>query len=383
MKEKISILGSTGSIGTQTLEVAKMHHIKVVALAAKQHIKLLAEQALEYKPEVVCIYNKEQYSELKRLLFGTGIEIVSGMEGLCKAATIDSAELVVNAVVGMIGLKPTLDAISAGKDIALANKETLVTGGELVIEKVRENGVNIYPIDSEHSAIFQCMQGNKGNPISKIILTASGGPFFGKTKEELKKVEVKDALAHPNWNMGKKITIDSSTLMNKGLELIEAARLFNHDPDKIEIVVQRESAIHSAVEYRDGSVIAQLGSPDMKIPIQYALTYPERLDCGAKKLSLFDYPTLSFNKPDYDTFDCLNACKIAIKKGGLYPTLVNGANEVAVDHFLNGKISFLNIGEVVKSILDVDISCDNVTFDDIIKADSMAREYVMKYFSTN
>lgn len=383
MKEKISILGSTGSIGTQTLEVAKMHHIKVVALAAKQHIKLLAEQALEYKPEVVCIYNKEQYSELKRLLFGTGIEIVSGMEGLCKAATIDSAELVVNAVVGMIGLKPTLDAISAGKDIALANKETLVTGGELVIEKVRENGVNIYPIDSEHSAIFQCMQGNKGNPISKIILTASGGPFFGKTKEELKKVEVKDALAHPNWNMGKKITIDSSTLMNKGLELIEAARLFNHDPDKIEIVVQRESAIHSAVEYRDGSVIAQLGSPDMKIPIQYALTYPERLDCGAKKLSLFDYPTLSFNKPDYDTFDCLNACKIAIKKGGLYPTLVNGANEVAVDYFLNGKISFLNIGEVVKSILDVDISCDNVTFDDIIKADSMAREYVMKYFSTN
>ena len=332
--KRISILGSTGSIGTQALDVVKKQGFQVVALAAKSNYHQLANQVREYHPSLVCIYEEEYLVPLQKELDGMEVQIVTGMEGLCQAATVPGAEMVLNSVVGMIGLRPTLEAIYAHKDIALANKETLVTGGELVMKAVKEYGVNLYPVDSEHSAIFQSLQGNKIEQVSKILLTASGGPFFGKTKQELVHVGLQDALNHPNWSMGKKITIDSATLMNKGLELIEAVWLFQQKPENIEIVVQRESVVHSAVEYVDGSVIAQLGTPDMKIPIQYAFTYPERVDCDVKRLSLFDYGTLSFYRPDYETFDCLTACKEAISRGGLYPTLVNGATEKAVELFL-------------------------------------------------
>lgn len=378
--KRISILGSTGSIGTQALDVVKKQGFQVVALAAKSNYHQLANQVREYHPSLVCIYEEEYLVPLQKELDGMEVQIVTGMEGLCQAATVPEAEMVLNSVVGMIGLRPTLEAIYAHKDIALANKETLVTGGELVMKAVKEYGVNLYPVDSEHSAIFQSLQGNKIEQVSKILLTASGGPFFGKTKQELVHVGLQDALNHPNWSMGKKITIDSATLMNKGLELIEAVWLFQQKPENIEIVVQRESVVHSAVEYVDGSVIAQLGTPDMKIPIQYAFTYPERVDCDVKRLSLFDYGTLSFYRPDYETFDCLTACKEAISRGGLYPTLVNGANEKAVELFLQEKISFLQIGEVVKQALELSLPYQEVTLEHILQADQAAREFVTQYF---
>ncbi|PWN00115.1 1-deoxy-D-xylulose-5-phosphate reductoisomerase [Massilioclostridium coli] len=378
--KRISILGSTGSIGTQALDVVKKQGFQVVALAAKSNYHQLANQVREYHPSLVCIYEEEYLVPLQKELDGMEVQIVTGMEGLCQAATVPGAEMVLNSVVGMIGLRPTLEAIYAHKDIALANKETLVTGGELVMKAVKEYGVNLYPVDSEHSAIFQSLQGNKIEQVSKILLTASGGPFFGKTKQELVHVGLQDALNHPNWSMGKKITIDSATLMNKGLELIEAVWLFQQKPENIEIVVQRESVVHSAVEYVDGSVIAQLGTPDMKIPIQYAFTYPERVDCDVKRLSLFDYGTLSFYRPDYETFDCLTACKEAISRGGLYPTLVNGANEKAVELFLQEKISFLQIGEVVKQALELSLPYQEVTLEHILQADQAAREFVTQYF---
>ncbi len=274
------------------------------------------------------------------------------MDGLCEVATLDNVDILVNSLVGMVGLTPTLLAIDKGRDIALANKETLVTGGKLVTESAKRNGVRLFPIDSEHSAIFQCLQGNENNKIKKIILTASGGPFYGRTKSELSGVTVEQALNHPNWSMGSKITIDSATLMNKGLEFIEAMWLFGVKPSQIEIVVHRESVIHSAVEYEDNSIIAQMGVPDMKIPIQYSLLYPKRIDCPTKSLSLTDYGTLHFSKPDYETFDCLSACIKAIKMGGIMPALVNGVNEAAVELFLNEKISFLKIGELVKGVTD-------------------------------
>ncbi|MBC5787327.1 1-deoxy-D-xylulose-5-phosphate reductoisomerase [Clostridium facile] len=378
--KRISILGSTGSIGIQALDVVKKQGFQVVALAAKSNYHQLANQVREYHPSLVCIYEEEYLVPLQKELDGMEVQIVTGMEGLCQAATVPEAEMVLNSVVGMIGLRPTLEAIYAHKDIALANKETLVTGGELVMKAVKEYRVNLYPVDSEHSAIFQSLQGNKIEQVSKILLTASGGPFFGKTKQELLHVGLQDALNHPNWSMGKKITIDSATLMNKGLELIEAVWLFQQKPENIEIVVQRESVVHSAVEYVDGSVIAQLGTPDMKIPIQYAFTYPERVDCDVKRLSLFDYGTLSFYRPDYETFDCLTACKEAISRGGLYPTLVNGANEKAVELFLQEKISFLQIGEVVKQALELSLPYQEVTLEHILQADQAAREFVTQYF---
>ncbi len=288
-----------------------------------------------------------------------------------------------NSVVGMVGLMPTLTAINHGTDIALANKETLVTGGKLVTETAKEKGVKIYPVDSEHSAIFQCMQGNKTSQVSKIILTASGGPFFGKTKEDIAQVSVEEALNHPNWSMGRKITIDSATLMNKGLEFIEAMWLFDLKPEQIEIVVHRESVIHSAVEYDDCSVIAQLGVPDMKIPIQYALLYPDRMECPTKRLSLIDYGTLTFAKPDYDTFDCLTACIKAITEGGNKPAVVNGANEEAVAAFLEGKISFLQIGELVTSALE-NIERKEITcLEDVLEADRVARDFVIEQIEKN
>lgn len=376
MEKTISILGSTGSIGTQSLEVAKKHGIKVKALAANSNAELLAEQIKEFKPDVVCIYDKNKADELKEMISGVPVKVLTGMDGLCEIASLNGVDTLVNAVVGIVGLKPTLAAIDAGVDIALANKETLVTGGKLVINRAAHKGVKIYPIDSEHSAIFQCLQGNGMNNIKKIILTASGGPFYGMTKAQLGNVTVAEALNHPNWSMGNKITIDSATLMNKGLEFIEAMWLFDLSPEQIEIVVHRESIVHSAVEYEDNSVIAQLGVPDMKIPIQYALLYPKRLDCPTKSLSLTDIGTLHFTKPDLETFGCLDACIKAITTGGRMPAVVNGANEAAVASFLDGKIGFLQIGELVKSALESIENKSIQCLDDVLLADRAARDFV-------
>ncbi len=370
----MTILGSTGSIGTQALEVAAKHNIKVKALAANSDVEKLAAQAKELMPERVCIYREDKKSELEKLLSGTGIKISTGMEGLKEIARMDGVDIMLNSVVGMVGLVPTLTAIEKGTDIALANKETLVAGGELVIKAAAEKGVKIYPVDSEHSAIFQCLQGNEGNKLNGIILTASGGPFFGKTKSDLEGVTVEQALNHPNWSMGRKITIDSATLMNKGLEFIEAMWLFKLRPEQIEIVVHRQSVVHSAVEYEDNSVIAQLGVPDMKIPIQYALLYPERVESDVKKLSLTDYGKLTFEKPDYDTFDCLRACIKAVTIGGNLPAAVNGANEEAVAAFLDGRIDFLDIGRIVMSVCDSTPRKEIKCVEDVLEADRLARE---------
>lgn len=375
--ETISLIGSTGSIGEQTLDVCRKHNIKIKALAAGSSVKRLAEQAHEFKPEYICIFDESKFSELKALTADIDVEIGCGMEGLCQAVVIE-ADKFVNSVVGMVGLLPTLKAIEAGRDIALANKETLVAGGELVMKAAYEKGARIYPIDSEHSAIFQCLQGNDRKELRKIILTASGGPFFGRTKDELRDVTPADALKHPNWSMGNKITIDSATLMNKGLEFIEAKWLFGVAPEQIEIVVNRESILHSAVEYNDYSVIGQLGTPDMKIPIQYALLYPNRVDCDVKPLSLTDCGTLTFFKPDYETFDCLSAAIKAIKLGGAYPCIVNSVNEEAVRLFLNGKISFLRIGELAMEALEEFKLTDITSYDDVAAADAAAREFVYR-----
>ena len=373
----ISLIGSTGSIGTQTLEVCEKHNIRVKALAAKRNVALLAEQAHKFNVEYVCVFDEEKYDELKKLMSDTDAEVLCGMDGLCKAAQLDGIDLFVNSVVGMVGLLPTLKAIEAGIDVALANKETLVAGGELVMRSAAEKRVKIYPIDSEHSAIFQCLQGNDPKQLHKIILTASGGPFFGKTKDELKNVTVEQALNHPNWSMGSKITIDSATLMNKGLEFIEAKWLFDVKPENIEIVVNRESVLHSAVEFDDYSVIGQLGTPDMKIPIQYAILYPHRVECDVKPLSLTDYGTLSFYKPDYDNFECLSACINAIKKGGAYPCIANSVNEEAVALFLNRRIPFLKIGELVSEAVEKFEPMSVNSYEDIVKADKAAREFVL------
>lgn len=374
----MTILGSTGSIGTQALEVAAKHNIKVKALAANSDVEKLAAQAKELMPERVCIYREDKKAELEKLLSGTGIKISTGMEGLKEIARMDGVDIMLNSVVGMVGLVPTLTAIEKGTDIALANKETLVAGGELVIKAAAEKGVKIYPVDSEHSAIFQCLQGNEGNKLKGIILTASGGPFFGKTKSDLEGVTVEQALNHPNWSMGRKITIDSATLMNKGLEFIEAMWLFKLRPEQIEIVVHRQSVVHSAVEYEDNSVIAQLGVPDMKIPIQYALLYPERVECDVKKLSLTDYGKLTFEKPDYDTFDCLRACIKAVTICGNLPAAVNGANEEAVAAFLEGRIDFLDIGRIVMNVCENTPREEIKCVEDVLEADRLARERAKK-----
>lgn len=374
----ISLIGSTGSIGTQTLDVCRQHNIKVAALAAHRNIKLLEEQAREFKPKLVCVYDEGLYGDLRDRLSDMSVKVLRGMEGLCEIAASE-ADLFVNSVVGMVGLLPTLTAIENGKDVALANKETLVAGGQLVMSAAERKGVKLYPIDSEHSAIFQCLQGNRREQLNKIILTASGGPFFGKKKSELKNVTPEEALKHPNWSMGNKITIDSATLMNKGLEFIEARWLFGVAPENIEIVVNRESVIHSAVEYRDYSVIAQLGVPDMKIPIQYALLYPERADCDVKPLSLTDYGTLTFAKPDLETFDCLAGCIEAIKMGGAYPCIVNAVNEEAVGLFLSREIPFLKIGELVLSALRDLPKMPAESYEDIKNAEAAAREYVKNH----
>ncbi len=378
MKE-IVLLGSTGSIGTQTLDVCRAHNIKVKALSANSSVELLEAQAREFHPEYVCIRDESLLSDMKARLSDTDIRILSGIEGLCELAQLP-CDTVVNAVVGMVGLRPTLAAASVGRTIALANKETLVAGGRLVTDSVKKNGAKLLPIDSEHSAIFQCLMGAGDNAIEKIILTASGGPFFGKNREQLMDVTREQALKHPNWSMGAKITIDSATLMNKGLELIEAVRLFDVRPEQIEVVVHRQSIIHSAVEFEDGAVIAQLGSVDMRVPIQFALTYPQRLPCPSKKLSLFEVGTLTFDRADEDTFSCLSAAKRAISMDGNAPCIVNSANEAAVALFLSDRIRFLDIGEAVTAALSELPFISEPTLEDILSTQRAAEEFVYAKF---
>ena len=377
--KNIVILGSTGSIGTQTLDVCRMHGFGVKALSAGSNTELLEKQAREFHPEYVCIFHEEYYPDMKQRLSDTDIKVLCGMDGLCELARLE-CDIVVNSVVGMVGLVPTLEAAKAGNDIALANKETLVAGGKLVTDCVKQNHVQLLPIDSEHSAIFQCLMGAGENRPAKILLTASGGPFYGKTRDELADVTVEQALKHPNWSMGAKITIDSATLMNKGLELIEAVRLFDVKPEQVEIVVHRQSIIHSAVEFEDGAVIAQLGSADMRIPIQLALTYPARLPSPAKKLSLFDVGQLTFGRADENTFSCLAAAKKAIAMEGNAPCIVNSANEAAVALFLKKKIRFLDIGEVVNGALDSVPFIPEPTLEDILSTRDAAGEYVAAKF---
>ena len=376
--KKITILGSTGSIGTQTIEVIKKQGYQIVGLSANKNSKLLEQQVRELKPKYINIIDPRAYKSIKQSLSDLSVEITCGEEYLCELSAKEEADVVVNSIVGMIGLRPTLSAINAKKDIALANKETLVTGGQLVVQAAKENNVRILPVDSEHSAIFQCLEACPDqNYLKKIILTASGGPFFNMLKGELEHVTPLDALKHPNWSMGSKITIDSATLMNKGLEFIEAIWLFGVTPDRIEIIIHRESVIHSMIEFVDNSVMAQLGVPDMKIPIQYALTYPERYESNAKPLSLIDYGKLTFFKPDERTFECLSACKKAIEIGGTMPSIVNGANEKAVEFFLNGKIRFTDIGRLVTESLNLHYKKGNYNIHDILDADQQAREFVM------
>jgi 1-deoxy-D-xylulose-5-phosphate reductoisomerase len=379
MIQSISILGSTGSIGTQTLEVARKLNLKVTALSAYGSIGILEEQIREFHPALAVVFDADRAEELKIKIADTDTKVLSGMEGLFEICHDDS-ELTVNSVVGMVGLAPTIEAIKAKKNIAFANKETLVAGGELVMNAARENGVRLLPVDSEHSAIFQCLQASPPDKkIKKLLLTASGGPFFGKTSDQLRNVTVEQALNHPNWDMGAKITIDSATMMNKGLEIIEAAWLFDTDPDDIEVVVHRESIIHSMVEFTDNSVLAQLGVPDMRIPIQYAITYPDRVPSLVPEIDWKTLSKMTFYGADEKTFKCMSACKRAIKKGGLYPAVANGANEVANALFRQYKLPFLEIGELVSAAVD-ELNVGSATcLDDVIEADRMAREFVMSH----
>lgn len=377
MKRNISILGSTGSIGKQALDVVDKCKFNVVALSANSNVNLLEEQARKYKPIMVACFDEKSAEKLKISLRDTDIKVLSGMDGICECAGIKEADIVLNSIVGMVGLKPTVCAIENKKDIALANKETLVAGGKLVMSKARENNVEILPVDSEHSAIFQSIQGCPDKKqIKKLILTASGGPFFSKKRDELENVTVSDALRHPNWSMGAKITIDSATMMNKGLELIEASWLFDVSWDKIDILVHRQSIIHSLVEYNDNSVIAQLGLPDMRIPIQYALTYPNRYESPVNELDLAEISCLTFEKPDYDTFICMELCRKALKMGGLYPACVNAANEKANLLFRQGKIKFLQIGEIVLNALENAPKVVNYSIEDIDNMNEWASRFV-------
>lgn len=372
---EIVLLGSTGSIGTQTADVCRAHNIRIKALSAHRNLDLLERQAREFLPEYVAVSDEGNYSEMKRRIADLNTKVLAGSDGLCDLAAL-SCDKTVNAVVGMAGLLPTLAAISVGNNVALANKETLVAGGEIVMNAAREKNVEITPIDSEHSAIYQCLLGAGENKISKIILTASGGPFFGKTRAELENITKEQALKHPNWNMGEKVTVDSATMMNKGLELIEAVWLFGVKPAQVEITVHRQSVLHSAVEFEDGAIIAQLGSADMHIPIQFALTAPKRLSCPAKKLSLTDVGKLTFEKPDEEVFGCLSAAKKAIEMGGNAPCIVNCANEAAVSLFLEEKIGFLQIGEMVNSALSDVEYIHNPALSDILNTRAAAEEYV-------
>ena len=374
--KRLIILGSTGSIGTQALDIVRANPDKytVVGLAAGSNAELIEKQAREFSVKAVALFDINASNDLKIKLADNNIKVLSGADGVCELASLP-CDMVLNAIVGIAGLRPTLSAIDAGHTIALANKETLVTGGEIVNRKLKEKGVTLLPVDSEHSAIFQSLQGAPNGSLKKILLTASGGPFFGKTRQELQNVTVKDALNHPNWSMGAKITIDSASLMNKGLEVIEAVHLFHVPASKIEVLVHRQSVLHSAVELSDGAVIAQLGTPDMKLPIQYALTYPER-DMCFESLDLFKVGSLTFERPDFDTFKLLPLCIKAINRGGLYPTAINGANEESVKMFLEGKIKFLQIAELNEKAMDMCQNKQNFTVEDIFAADEAARRIV-------
>ena len=377
--KNISILGSTGSIGTQTIEVCRnLKDINIQAITVNSNIDMAQKQAEEFRPKLIAVMNSDKAEELKERLSKTtmsNIKVISGMEGLVEAATIKSADTVVVSVVGNIGIKPTYEAINCKKEIALATKEVMVSGGSLITNKADKNGVRILPIDSEHSAIFQSLQGNSMNKIRKIVLTASGGPFRGRKKDELTNVTAKDALKHPNWDMGAKITIDSSTMMNKGLEVIEAKWLFNVDVSQIQVVVHPQSILHSAVEYEDGAVIGQMGVPDMKVPISYALTYPNRIANDFEKLDITKIGTLTFEEPDFETFQCLGLAYSAIKTGGTMPAVLNAANEIAVEAFLNGKIGFMDIPNIIKNTMGAYTVKYNYSIDELLQSDEWGRQY--------
>ena len=376
--KKIAILGSTGSIGTQTLDVVREHsdELQVVALAAGTNKERLKEQIKEFHPKLVSLSDEKKAQELKEELAGEQVEVVCGMEGLIEVAGVDSADVVVTAVVGMMGILPTMEAIKKGKDIALANKETLVTAGHIIMKLAKDNNVNIYPVDSEHSAIFQSLNGEYPKEVERILLTASGGPFRGKKRADLVNVTVEDALNHPNWAMGRKITIDSSTMVNKGLEVMEAQWLFNVPSSKVTVVVQPQSIIHSMVEFIDGGIMAQLGSPDMRLPIQYALYYPHRRELNTKRVDFFELGNITFEKPDMDTFKGLKLAYTASDKGGNIPTAFNAANELAVAKFLDRKIKYLDIPDIIEYAMNEVRYIDNPSVDEILETEQTVYEMI-------
>lgn len=378
--KRISILGSTGSIGTQALDVVRLHDdFKITALCANKNTNTIEKQIREFKPKYAAMADERAAADLKTAVADTDTKILCGTDGLCECASLSDTDIVLTAVVGVCGLIPTIEAIKSKKTIALANKETLVAGGDIVMPLAQKNNVAILPVDSEHSAIFQSMQGYK-NKIKKILLTASGGPFFGKTKEEIFDVTPLQALNHPTWNMGGKITIDSATMMNKGFEVIEAVHLFDVTPDNIEVVVHRQSIVHSMVEYEDNSVMAQLSNPDMRLPISYAFTYPERHYCNTSEADFFKISSLTFEKPDLDTFECLQLAFNSVRRGGSMPCALNAANEVAVNLFLQNKIRFGEISLIIKDVLNAYNVIDNPTLDDLLETDKYIREATERRF---
>ena len=375
--KKIAILGSTGSIGTQTLDVAREQgDIEIVAMSCGSNIKMMEQQMREFRPKLVSVWEEKDAHVLRENTRDLGIPIVAGMDGLIEVSVYPDSEILVTAIVGMLGIRPTIAAIEAGKDIALANKETLVTAGHIIMPLAKKHGVSILPVDSEHSAIFQSLQGEKENKIHKILLTASGGPFRGKKREELVHIQVEDALKHPNWAMGRKITIDSSTLVNKGLEVMEAKWLFDVELDQIQVVVHPQSVIHSAVEYEDGAVIAQLGTPDMRLPIQYALYYPERRNLSGHRLDLFALANLTFEKPDTETFHGLKLAYEAMTRGGNIPVAFNAANEKAVALFLDRKIKYLEITDIIEETMNQIGFIENPTLEQILETEQEAYEFI-------
>ena len=382
--KRIAILGSTGSIGTQTLEIVRSNpDLQVVALAAGSSVDKVEEQIREFHPLLAVMWSEEAAADLKRRVADLPVKVLSGMEGLLELATMKEAQVLVTAIVGMIGIRPTIAAIEAGKDIALANKETLVTAGHIIMPLAKKCGVSILPVDSEHSAIFQSMNGEPKNRISKILLTASGGPFRGKTREEMANMQVEDALKHPNWAMGRKITIDSSTMVNKGLEVMEAKWLFDVGLDRIQVVVHPQSIIHSMVEYEDGAIMAQLGTPDMKLPIQYALFYPDRRPMEGKRVDFFELGRMTFEKPDLEAFVGLKLAYKAAEAGGSMPTVYNAANEKAVELFLNKKISYLQITDIIGEAMERHTVVDNPSVEQILEAERLAYEYIEGKYATS
>lgn len=383
VKKRIAVLGSTGSIGTQTLEVVRNNSDFIIdVLAAGSNVEALEKQVREFSPRLVCVYKEEAAGKLKASIADTDTLVVTGMEGLIEAARFDTTDIVVTAMVGMIGIRPTIEAIKAGKDIALANKETLVTAGHIIMPLSKKHGVRILPVDSEHSAIFQCLNGEHGEQIDKILLTASGGPFRGKTREQMRTVTVEQALKHPNWAMGRKITIDSATMVNKGLEVMEARWLFNTDFDNIQVVVQPQSLIHSMIQFKDGAIMAQLGTPDMKLPIQYALTYPDRRYLKGDRVDFSTLTQITFSVPDTENFTGLRMAYEAGKMGGVMPTVFNAANEMAVGRFLDGKIGFLDITDSIQYAMSKVKNTENPDLEQILDTEQSVYELLLSYFST-